>query len=292
MEKQPRHRPQRQFPGAKRLIIECELDKCIHCGSALVNRRTWYVKKHVQTLAGPVFVAGKSKKCVNPDCPHTGETYYASGVLTISLPYSTYGLDVLAFIGWQHEQEHQQLVEIQQKLNQRGVLINERSVGKLYRQFLALLGGMTERKRERLRQAEQDHGGIIWALDALQPEGHESLLYVLYEVWSQTPVSALQLSNPTAARLGEWLKPYTQLPFTVLATLSDGEKGVMAAMKESWPQAPHQHCQLHFLNGVAEPAMEVDAQLRRQLRDDLGGLEAVPEYDDTPPFCLTSEMRS
>jgi len=37
-------------------------------------------------------------------------SFPASGVLRISLPYSTYGLDVLAFIGWQHEYEHQQLV--------------------------------------------------------------------------------------------------------------------------------------------------------------------------------------
>jgi hypothetical protein len=49
---------------------------------------------------------------------------------------STYGLDVLAFIEWQHE--HQQLVEIQRSLKGRGVEINESNVGKLYRQFLAL----------------------------------------------------------------------------------------------------------------------------------------------------------
>jgi hypothetical protein len=53
--------------------------------------------------------------------------------MCISLPHSTYGLDVLAFIGWQHEHEHKQLVEIQRQLNARGVLVNERNVGKLYR---------------------------------------------------------------------------------------------------------------------------------------------------------------
>ena len=42
--------------------------------------------------------AGKSNRCVNPTCPHPGATYYASALLAISLPYSTYGLDVLAFI--------------------------------------------------------------------------------------------------------------------------------------------------------------------------------------------------
>jgi len=44
-------------------------------------------------------------------------------VLLISLPYCTCGLDVLAFVGWQHE--HKQLVEIQEKLNERGVKVSE-----------------------------------------------------------------------------------------------------------------------------------------------------------------------
>jgi len=194
-----------------------------------------------------------------------------------SLPFSTYGLDVLAFIGWQHEHEHRQLVEIQRQLNERGLLVNERTVGKLYRQFLALLGGLSAHKQARLAQAAQQQGGLIWAIDALQPEGCGSLLYVLYEVLSGTPVSALQLSAATADRLAEWLRPYQQLPFPVLATLSDGEAVIIAALQRVWPQVPHQRCQLHFLNNVAEPVMQADSRLSSQLRDDLGGLPAVPE---------------
>jgi hypothetical protein len=154
------------------------------------------MQKYVQTLQGPMFVAGKSKECVNSACAHAGQHYYAGRALLISLPYSTYGLDVLAFIGWQHEHEHRQLVEIQRELNRRGVLVNERSVGKLYRQFLALLGGLNERKHERLAAAVAEYGGLVWAIDALQPEGHGTLLYVLYESLSETPVGAMQLVLP------------------------------------------------------------------------------------------------
>jgi hypothetical protein len=108
MEKQPRHRPERSFPNAKRIIIECELNKCIHCGKALVPRKLWHMRKTVQTMEGPLFVAGRSQECTNLRCKHRGKHYYANGVWKISLPYSTYGLDVLAYIGWQHEKEHRQ----------------------------------------------------------------------------------------------------------------------------------------------------------------------------------------
>jgi hypothetical protein len=286
MEKQARHRPSRRFANAQRLIIPCDRETCLHCGQKLAHRRTWYIKKYVQTLDGPVFVAGRSNRCVNPACPHCGATYYASGVLTISLPYSTYGLDVLAFIGWRHEQEHCQLVEIQRELQQYGLRINERTVGKLYRQFLALLGGVTTQYQQRLETAVQQHGGLIWAIDALQPEGSDPPLYVLYEVLSNTPISAVQESNPTAERLRAWLQPYTHLSYAVLATLSDGEKAVVAALKSVWPTVPHQRCQLHFLNNVAKPALEVDARLRHHLREEVGALAAVPET--TSPAAATA----
>ena len=188
MEKQARHRPRRFFEEVKREIVECDLANCPHCGEVLKPRPPWHMHKTVQTLQGPIFVAGKSKECVNPDCEHTGEHYYANRVLTISLPSSTYGLDVLAFIGWQHEKEHKQLVEIQQELNKRGIVVNERNVGKLYRQFLALLGAVNEVSQKILAETVEKHGGVIFGLDGLQPEGCGSLLYVLYEVLSGTVV--------------------------------------------------------------------------------------------------------
>jgi hypothetical protein len=235
------------------------------------------MRKTVQTMDGAVFVAGKSKECTNSSCRHFGKHYYATGVLKYSLPYSTYGLDVLAFIGWQHQHEHQQLVEIQRKLNQRGVEINESNVGKLYRQFLALLAGTIAHTQEKLAATAMEHGGLIWAIDALQPEGHGSLLYVLYEVLSGTPVSAIQLQQAQTQQLIEWLQPYQELPYKVLATLSDGEKSIIAAMNSTWTNAPHQRCQAHFLNNLSDAVLPLDTKLRQQLKADLDGLPKVPD---------------
>jgi len=257
-------------------------------------------------MKGPLFVAGKSKQCNAPTCAHRGQHYHASGVLRISLPQSTYGLDVLAFIGWQHEHEHQQFVEIQRLLNEREIEVCERNVGRLYRQFLALLGGMNEGVTRILEETAKKHGGLIWGLDALQPEGHGTLLYVLYEVLSGTPVAGVQLDHPTANELRAWLKPYAELPYPVLATLSDGEDTLIAALEGCWPGAPRQRCQEHSLGNMAEPVLDVDTELRKWLRNDLRGLPAVPTASETPPavadgepatpaappFCLTHASRA
>jgi hypothetical protein len=283
MSKRLPHRPRRRFPDAERVILECELEKCVHCGGPLVPSGTWHVRKYVQTMNGPMFVAGKSKQCGSLDCTHYGHHYHASRVLRISLPQSTYGLDVLAFIGWQHEHEHKQLVEIQETLNQSGIEVSERHVGRLYRQFLALLGGMNERVERRLDETVEEHGGLIWGIDALQPEGHGTLLYVLYEVLSGTPVAGMQLDHPTAEELIEWLKPYQALPYKVLATLSDGEKAIIAALEICWPNAPRQRCQEHYLGNLAEPVLKVDGNLQEWMRNDLGGLPTVPTEPEALP---------
>lgn len=278
MEKRPRHRPHREYPDAKRLVLAPEIESCPICGHALKSRRNWHTRKTIQTLKGPLFVAGRSKECLNPACRNLGKRYYAGRVWLYSLPNSSYGLDVLAFIGWQHEHEHRQLVEIQRELNRRGVAINERNVGKLYRHFLALLGASSQAAYAKLEATVEQYGGLIWAIDALQPEGDGTLLYVLYEVLSGKPVTALQCEHASEQELAEWLQSYQALPFPVLATLSDGEVTLVATLKSCWPQAPHQRCQAHFLSNLAEEVIDYDDQLRQNMRQDLGGLPAVPEH--------------
>jgi transposase-like protein len=121
---------------------------------------------------------------------------------------------------------------------------------------------------------------------------------VLYEVLSGTPVAALQSDHATTEELVAWLQPYRELPYKALATLSDGEEAIIAALKTCWPEAPHQRCQAHVLNNLAKPVLEVDTQLRQRMREDVGGLSAVPtacaseekllrngRLVSPPPFC-------
>jgi hypothetical protein len=89
-------------------------------------------------------------------------------------------------------------------------------------------------------------------------------------------VAAIQLEGAKAQELEEWLAPIKDV-YPVLATISDGEKAIVAAMERCWPEAAHQRCQAHFLGNLAEPLVTLDAQLREKMRDDLGGLPPVPE---------------
>lgn len=49
-------------------------------------------------------------------------------------------------------------MEIQRELNRQGIEVNERNVGKLYRQFLAMLSGAGENNQEGLIAIAQEYG--------------------------------------------------------------------------------------------------------------------------------------
>ena len=67
--------------------------------------------------------------------------------------------------------------------------------------------------------------------------------------------------------------------YPVLASVSDGEERIIAALRAIWPNAPRQRCQEHFLGNLAEEVLENDTELRKQMRVDLGGL---PKISDLP----------
>jgi len=92
--------------------------------------------------------------------------------------------------------------------------------------------------------------------------------------------------HASAAELSTWLQAAQALPYPVLATLSDGDAAIGGALRTCWPAAPHQRCQVHFLNNLAAPVLEHDAQLRRQMQQTLGdlGTPPVPASENQPPL--------
>jgi transposase-like protein len=97
-----------------------------------------------------------------------------------------------------------------------------------------------------------------------------------------TVVAAIQVEPATEEKLTQWLQAYQAYP--VIATLSDGEERIIAALRAVWPNAPHQRCQEHFLSNLAEDVLVHDTQLRKQMRQDLGGLPKVVEKSKDDPF--------
>lgn len=275
-------RPKRRNPEAEHMTFVCELERCPECGERLSSQGTSaHSRKTVQTLEGEFYVVAYSRVCQNPDCSKFGTHYHAAEHLKVSPPYSTYGMDVIALVGIQRDREHKQFGEIERLLNERGIAINDWSVGQLYRRFLALVEGSWPRHRERIEAAAAQHGGLILMADGLAPDDAGPQLYVLWEVFSGTPISGMLIDQADTPHLRKWLTECRALldGLPVLALLSDQEKALVTALRTVWKEAKHQLCQMHFMQNLSEPVHREDQKMRQNLRDQLSGLPAIPDLE-------------
>ena len=249
-------RPQRRNPQAPRLTFWPELESCPICHYPLVSAGSAvHSHKTIQTLAGKFHIVAYSRRCANPECRACGKHFHSVEHLKLSLPYSTYGLDVIARIGIQRQREHKRFGEIRHHLNQQGVAINSNSVSRLYRLFIALKSGAWPQCSEKLQAAAQEYGGLILMCDGLQPQENGPHLYVLWEVLSGVPISGEFLKPADSEDLSQWLQHCRQQvdESSILATLSDGEPALLGAFSKVWPDAIHQMCHMHVLRNLSDP---------------------------------------
>lgn len=263
-----RRRP-KQLVAQERRIYHAELELCPSCGTPLrlSGHYTW--RKTVQTLDGVIYVASRPKECCNPGCSQRGKRYPSATAQGVALPHSTYGLDVVAQIGWWRDHEHLSGNEIHHRLQGR-IQISRRQVDLLLQQYRLLLACAEQPPPVRLAQAVAEYGGLLISLDGLEPEGAQEQLWVIREVLTESILAAAWLPRVTAETLGKLLAPVKTFlerhAFPVLATLSDKQVPLEKALEAAWPGVRHQWCQAHFLRNLAQPLYERDRALKTDLR--------------------------
>lgn len=258
------------------------MDECPFCRARLITTGSREVDKYVQILSGPVHVIGYSRKCSNSDCPQPQARYRATQAEKLSLSHVTYGLDVMAYIAHRRNGEQKQFKDIWRELQTEfGVKVSERRVGRLYRKIQASLLGDQVAIHQELAAAAEEYGRLMMVVDGLQPDGGGPK-YVLHEVSSSTVISVAMVDQASEVNLTDWLAPYREWRGVVKASLSDNEKALVAALKTTWPEAPHQLRQLHFVEDLSEPVHEADRELQKTMRDAMGQLPSVPALEREP----------
>jgi hypothetical protein len=257
-----------------RHIYNPEIEVCPHCGGALRAKPYYQWRKTVQQLNGTVYVASRTRECINPRCEHQGQLYTSAAAQMVTVPECTYGLDVIVQIGWWRDREHLNRAQIHARLQERGVQISAREVDHLYARYQVLLGCAERLDVQRLREVVAERRGLIISVDGLEPEGASEQLWVVREAQVDLLLVAGWLSRVNHSTLGILLKPVVELNLPILATLSDKQGCVVKALEEVWPGAPHQWCQSHYLGNATRPIyqhdLEIKTELRQAIRQEIG----------------------
>ena len=249
-----------------RHIYNPEFKVCPHCNEPLRARPYYQWRKTVQHLDGAVYAVSQARECVNPQCEHQGQLYTSAAAQMVTVPECTYGLDVIAQIGWWRDREHLNRQQIHTRLRERSVQICEREVDHLYARYQVLLGCAERLEAQRLQKVAEERGGLTISLDGLEPEGASEQLWVVREVQAELILVVAWLPRVNHETLGALLKPVVELGLPILATVSDKQGCVRKALEEVLPDVPHQWCQSHYLGNATRPIYDHDSDLKTELR--------------------------
>ena len=233
----------RPRPERERVLVPAR-QHCPDCGGHM--RLRYENRRSLATLSGPVRLRLRIRRCRAPDCWRFRMPCRPEAEGALALPRHEFGLDVIALVGLLRHREHRSVPEIHAALRERGVAIAERSVTNLLDRYDELLATALTGTR-RLRRVLKRQGGVILALDGLQPDvGHE-VLWVVRDCLSGEVLLARSLLSGRAADLEPLLREVAEaVGVPVLGVVSDGQTSVRRAVAEALPGVPHQLCQFHF----------------------------------------------
>jgi hypothetical protein len=275
----------KHYEDLPRYYFRPELDRCLDCGVALKRSHTaWH--KVIASLAGTAAVYNQAYRCPAGElCPHPQRVYRSAYADGLSLPYYTYGLDVIVYIGQQRLREHQTLPAIHRALSERAkaVQISERTVQDLFDVYLMLSACSQGLRLARYRPQIEANGGLILAIDGAKPEKGQPGLYIFRDALTGCRLHSALLYSADGDSLATELRQVAALGLPVQAVISDDEPATQAAVKEVWPDQPHGLCHLHFLQAVQEPVRQADSQLASALKKPLRAISRLEKTLETDP---------
>lgn len=267
-------KPARGFGPLPHVRYRPEMTACPHCSSDLAYSHPVWAKP-IQFLDGIEHVTNLGFRCRNQACAFGRTVYRSARAEARQVKGSGYGLDVVVRIGHLRFGEHRTREEIWRHLQAGSVQMSERHVQNLLEVYLALLRASEQDLAARLATVAAEHGGIILALDGLQPEKGNEQFWLVREVLSGTVLAAEHLREAGAPALCALLRPITEIEVPVLGVVSDAQESIRLAVAESFPGVPHQLCQFHVLRDAALPLWEADRHLLVEAKKGLGKVREV-----------------
>jgi hypothetical protein len=186
-------------------------------------------------------------------CPeHPGQSFPPEQNLVP--PKSRYGYDLIAEIGQLRFLENKQIQEIDEELSRRGIDVPERTIQWLCDRFLLYIIAVHWESLPRFSQIFKKQGGYVLHIDGSGKSG--PMILLLREGWTGIRLMTAQIGSEAA----ELIKPHLNLMSkhfgNPVAAVSDMSDGILAAIREVFPDTYIIICHYHFLRSVGTKLFE------------------------------------
>ncbi len=201
--------------------------------------------------------------------------YKSAEAEMLGLKHRTYGIDVIVEIGYLRHTEKRSIPEILSFLRRRQIEIAKSECYELLHVFEELIATRPVMLDPDFYDAAISNGGIILAIDGLQPETGNSTLYVLQDALTEKVLYADYLENGSNENIVPLLEAVKRLEIPVLAVVSDHHHGIRLAVAKVFPGVPHQFCHFHVLRNACLPIIDMDRNLKMEVRKAIRGVSSV-----------------
>ena len=248
---------------------------CMIC-ERRVKKLYYTGKKKVRTTQGVWVLYYWIYCCMNSKCEAFRKPLRHP---PINLKHKEFGNDVIALVGFLRYTKKMTYAEIRDKLMKRGIEIGQydSSIKNITETYLQLINATPLATVPKNTRQQLQTEGIILAVDGIQPEKGNAVLYLISDVQSGELLYARELAESNTDELITFLQVIQDLNLPVRGIISDKQHALVKALQTLWPGVPHQFCQLHFLMNLAKPVTEADRALKKELKKEIKGIKEIQD---------------
>jgi hypothetical protein len=260
------------------VVYTATQEVCPDCGRPLTVYQS--DGRWVQGLDTMFRMTRRDRRCAQ-ECPGPRPIWYAPRDLRVVLPRRIYGLEVTLCVGERHLLDGISLSQITRDLNRRGVPLDQRHTGRVFRDFVALTQ-LARGDEVALKARLIAQGGIVLMCDGVQFDERSPVLYLVWDALSGEPLFGERKPYRGEDDLVPLLERVKAMGLPVIGIVTDKEKGLVPAVKRVFPEAPYQYCHTHFLKNCAKPlatdlsALQASVRRRTEAVRELGKRVASP----------------
>src|SRR5271157_324843 len=268
-----------RFHGTTKINNGTERPKCKYCGKPM----------RIETHSKPRMVEGILEdyrhsdayyRCGQFGCPGTKEPLFVPPSPYVP-PGGTYDYEVIAKVNelrWQNHRDYKEIVA--DMAQQFGIHLCPRTVGDMIKLYEIGCEGIF---RPAYLEKVHANGGVIIAIDAIDPLKGKKGFYTAYDALTGMPLGARKLRDGKHGSVEKFLQEVkdrveTEIGVKVLAIISDALPAQRIAVEAVFPGVPHCLCHFHFYNLVLKAPKELDSHLLTGVRAGLRKLADMAKY--------------
>jgi hypothetical protein len=263
-------RTPRDRRDCRQMDLYPHMQECPLCHQPLTEqyrKQRWIIQLDQQ-----VKVVSHFLECCNTACDQRAVVYRPYQEDTLALRGYTFGLDVVAHIGELRYRDNLSITKIRDQLkSESNLVISIKEVALLCEVFLALVTTVARHDSALIEQLRL-WGGIVLAIDGVQPEKSHETLYILRDVRSGRVLVAKTLLSSATPEIELLIEEVLSLGLPILGVISDKQESICLAVQHKLPIVPHQICQYHYLKDMAQPVCEADRHVKKELKKKVRGI--------------------